>query len=160
VKGLAQGAFWFGFCFTLATGVTCGALQVRACVHAKRSRTWPTVPGIITKARVDRVISTHDGAEYRSYRPGLEYSYVVDGKRYHHSRICYGTGIYQTAFPSYARRVIGKYQEGMVVTVSHDPSAPANAVLEPGRVGSEHAFSAALFISISGLVWRFVISRF
>ena len=120
-----------------------------AIARARRSASWPDVPGVITKSRV----SSGD----QSHAPDVAYAYTVDGVAYEGDAIA-------PAFPvasstdDYARRRIALYPVGARVSVYHDPDAPATAVLEPGAskgtfVPLVFGLMFATFGGFLGLLW-------
>src|SRR4051812_40516368 len=87
---------------------------------AKASVAWPTTSGTITKVeRFKRLLRS---------LPRVTYSYSVDGRPYSAERISFAAG-YR---PKEVDEVLGRYSVGQNVPVSYSPTAPTEAVLEPG----------------------------
>ena len=87
---------------------------------AKASVFWPTTTGTITKVeRFKRLLR---------WLPRVAYSYSVDGKPYSSERISFAAG-YR---PKEVDAVLSRYSVGQTVPVSYSPTAPQEAVLEPG----------------------------
>ena len=87
---------------------------------AKASASWPTTTGTITKVeRFKRLLR---------WLPRIAYTYSVDGHPYSSERISFAAG-YR---PKEVDAVLSRYSVGQSVPVSYSPSAPNEAVLEPG----------------------------
>ncbi len=103
------------------------------------SEEWPTAPGTITRAEVERtnkatfVIGNDDNKP--RYRPYLAYTYIVNGRSYTNDDLyfsiqaLFGTDIsYDTHVR--AQHYIGGRQTGQAVTVIYNPDDPQQAILE------------------------------
>jgi hypothetical protein len=110
---------------------------------AWQTRNWPVVPGRVTRSSVRTDRSSKDA----SYL--IEYRYEVDGKEYTGSRVAYGAGNSGTS--EKIREFHRRFPIRTKVTVFHDPSNPASAVLEP-RVGMLGVF----FLGFGVLVLLFI----
>ena len=94
------------------------------------SRSWPTVDGTVTGARVVRKVTTgtEDEGESVSYVPVVEYRYELNGQTYTSARIAFA----ESGYGSFGRaeQNLAKYPAGGAVKVLYDPANPASAVLE------------------------------
>lgn len=106
---------------------------------ARRSRSWPTVPGTML----------HSGTEYvqdpdrlsSHWRPSVHYEYIVQGVRY------VGTDLHadedlMLLSRDAVRDIVASYPVGSTVNVYYDPHRPGRSVLRPG--GGCLAFLAIL----------------
>ena len=94
-----------------------------------QSKKWPSVPGKIISARVQKgkVYVSH-GYQTR-YTPKITYSYSVNGAEYEGDRL--GNGIFISRSRDSAKSWARKYPAHMVVTVYYNPDDPGKSVLEP-----------------------------
>jgi len=89
------------------------------------SRSWPTVEGRITDARVDSTRSD----DKTVYQPRVSYSYSVDGTQ----RVGHSISVISSySSRGKAEAVLGRYPVGTVVAVHYDPESPGSSLLEPG----------------------------
>lgn len=100
--------------------------------RASKSRTWPTVQGVVIEAGVQQL--TRDRGPFNRFREGLKYEYQVDGKTYTSSILSLADLAvlgWQNGARSrgLANRIIRKYPKGKLVTVYYDPHNPSLAVL-------------------------------
>ena len=93
---------------------------------AVASRSWPSVPGVITSSRKQKV---KDDEGDICFYPKVEYEYVVNGVTHTSDVIKFGAGSDNEIS---ADRVLSRYQAGSMVIVRHHPRRPALSVLEPG----------------------------
>ena len=158
IAAIGKGMFWLFFVLCLGGGCVCIFLQFRAFRRAHATRSWPRVEGVITQASVEKIISIDaEGQPSRSYAARIAYRYEAAGKSLTQSRIRFGTGIYNTGFRFYPRRLLKNYAVQQSVSVFYDPSDPSNSVLEQGRSGWEHSIFAALLFGFAGMFWAMVI---
>lgn len=95
--------------------------------EAEASKSWPTVEGVVTGAKLDKSRDRDGKEQYSAY---IQYDYVVDGKEYNSSGISTVDGT--TSMKSSVKKTLRKYAEGTKVVVHYDPEFPNSAVLEPG----------------------------
>lgn len=98
-------------------------------LEQSRSRSWPSVPGVIDRSGVKHSCGGRGGG---AYAPDVEYSYAVNGRRFHGNR----RRVYDRTCASreWARDFAAReYPVGTVVTVYFNPSDPSSAVLYPGE---------------------------
>ncbi|MFM9959207.1 MAG: DUF3592 domain-containing protein [Phycisphaerales bacterium] len=96
-----------------------------------KSAKWPTVPGTVVGADVE----TKSGRRGRTdYIARVRYEYQVNGARQVGDRVTVTARTFSSE--SAAQRELAKYSVGAPVTVAHDPSNPAYAVLETGAKAS------------------------
>ena len=120
---------WFIFTILILCGVTVGA-AVTGFDYLKTafdSPNWNTTTGKITTSYVDKTGSENTGF---SYTAKIEYSYIVDDRRYESDRIGFGEPVQENSTDAFA--IIEPYEVGESVTVYYDPDDVAYAVIEPG----------------------------
>ena len=103
---------------------------------AEISQSWPSTPGQITEARVDRSRRTDsEGDVDYSYAPAIEYTYQVGGQEYSGHNITFG---FRKSSSSHAKAeaALARFPIGGQVTVYYDPNNPGEAVLERKAGGS------------------------
>jgi hypothetical protein len=85
---------------------------------ALRARNFRSVRGVVAASRVER--------QWRSYRPIVEYRYVVGGQQYDAATYdpsdTDGTDVWAT-------KIVGRYPRGVACTVYFNPQQPDDAVL-------------------------------
>ena len=107
-----------------AAGVVLLVFGVYTRVQSLRSRSWPTVTGVITESRVQ---STRDRDGQWSHKARIRYRYAVNGKFYDGDTISYAKGLFEGASVQ-----VSRYAQGSPVGVYYDPKDPTSAVLDPG----------------------------
>jgi hypothetical protein len=99
-------------------------------LKSRATRSWPSVPGEVITAMVERSVETDEDGTTTSYTPRTVYRYSVDGQQYTCDDVAVGSA------PSYSSRTRAQnklaYETGQKVTVYYNPKKPAKAVLEPG----------------------------
>ncbi|MDX9930873.1 MAG: DUF3592 domain-containing protein [Bacteroidales bacterium] len=116
--------------------------------HAATSKSWPSVPGTITKSEVQ--VFKRDGNTH--YQPDIAYSYSVEGKKYSSSKITVGDGALDNNV-SKAKRLQAEYPAGKEVDVYYDPDLPESAVLQTGTKSGDLMLAgiAAVFFLVGVL---------
>lgn len=120
--------------------------------RGSRVATWPTVAGVVTKARVHKGKSwtdmgTSGTGAVTVYRPQIVYSYEVAGVRLQRTRVQFGASWHEQV-KSKAEHAIAPYPVGQAVLVRYNPQRPSESALEPGVAPLWRAsviFSLALF---------------
>ena len=120
----------FGLAVSLFTAVFTRVVR-QACA-------WPVVRGRIAAAEVEAYRDRHevDSVSRRArirYKPGVTYTYEVNGRRYSGDRLTIGV-IVSASFPGLARRTAAKYPVGSEVDVHYNPRSPGESVLRPRSV--------------------------
>ena len=118
--------------------VTLG-LGIRRLAAAARTKNWPQVPGTILTSTVEEKVTTEqdDGApprEVHLFKAAVTYRYQAAGKEFEGSRIA--PDEFETSHRHTAAELAGRYPVGGSVQVFHEPTAPANALLQPGISGA------------------------
>lgn len=130
----------FGLAHLLGWGVIGIAIvQLRT---LERARTWPQVPGTITKS------TTRRDDEY--VKPEIEFRYTVEGSDYTGNVPILGGLITPSWTSRPAERLVAKYPLGSAVVVRYDPTDPRRSCLELGEP------TASLLIACVGLVFALV----
>jgi len=95
-------------------------------LEAYQSRTWPVVPGTITRSDIST--STFDSDVMFSAE--IRYVYTVDSQEMRGSRVSFSD--LSSSDARRAERVITRYLAGSSVQVYYNPRDPLDTVLEPG----------------------------
>ena len=90
-----------------------------------RSRSWLIASGATTRSEVVRERTRNNTI----YRAVIEYSYSVNGRDYHSSKLSIG-GDLNTSMSSRAERRCAKYPIGAEIQVFYDPEDPSSCCLE------------------------------
>ena len=106
-------------------GVVLLVFGVYTRVQSLRSRSWPTVTGVITESYVST--SRRSRSSQTSHTAHIRYRYAVNGKTYDGDTISYAKGLFEGASVQ-----VSHYPQGSPVGVYYDPKDPASAVLDPG----------------------------
>ncbi len=141
-------AFWFGALFVLIGSITL-VRAIRNLGLARRSRSWPTVPGRIDSLRLwggRRV----DGEMRDVEHLAVDFRYSFQGRTHRGTAPALYTVVYPRTV-ELARRL----EAGSDVEVHVDPDRPDRAVLIPG-VHPEKPYSDVI-LAASGLVIGLVL---
>jgi len=87
---------------------------------------WSEAKGEITRAAIDEDCDS----EGCTYKPLIEYKYVVYGKEYYSKRFAFG--YIMSSFRFLAKMIFNKYKNHPIVTVYYNPKNPNSAVLLRG----------------------------
>jgi len=94
---------------------------------AEASDSWPTTQGLITESYVKHSYDDDDG---NTYSAEITYEYIVKGRQYIGNQT---TSLeVSTNRRSDAEAIVEKYKQGHSVLVYYNPTAPKEALLEPG----------------------------
>jgi hypothetical protein len=141
------GGWFFSILFVISAPVG-GYFLFQIYLMAKASEAWPSVPGLITKAKVAQ---TSVGRYYAD----VTYNYTVRGQKLRGTRVRASDGEYD--FRDGAVQAIKGLASGQTVEVYFDPAAPTQSVLQPGVGFQERALLCVpvvmLSIGIAGIVW-------
>jgi hypothetical protein len=99
----------------------------QALQRARASADWPRTPGAI----IGSAVHSHNNGEHTFHRTVISYCYDVAGTSYQAKRVFYGDDM-ALQFAGPGQRRLSLYPIGQPVTVAYDPTAPQEAVLEPG----------------------------
>jgi hypothetical protein len=116
-----------GIIFALAGGAVFFLFALPPLQYSNTSKSWPTVPGTITKSEID----TWRSDSKTHYQPDIVYAYSVDGKKYTSSKITVGDPPLDNNVTP-AKRLQAEYPVGKEVVVYYDPELPGSAALKPG----------------------------
>jgi hypothetical protein len=104
-------------------------VSIKQAVAASR---WPVAEGRVVSSTTEsfktRVGGAHTGQLVTFYQAVVEYSYRVDGRDYHGTRLSFGGK--QSTAEGPAKRKAARYPSGSTVQVRYDPADPSQAVLE------------------------------
>lgn len=120
--------------------VIAGWLGPRTLLEAREVSSWPTVPGEVQSAHVERRSGRRSSST--SWYAVIRYSYEVD-EGLHESERWDVTGPRKASGKSAAEETIREYAPGTRVEVFYDPTDPAQAVLEEG--GELHGWLLVAF---------------
>lgn len=120
---------WFGSIFAMLSGSVSGSLLLNIALKARATGAWPSVPGVITRADVDRRAAS-------SYYADVSYLYEVGGREFT------GHRIRTSDFGYNSRDAVVQTMQGLApgqrVAVHFDPGDPAQSVLQPGAGSQEY----------------------
>jgi hypothetical protein len=131
-----------GGCFLLIFGLIWSAMTLTfdtligyQCAKGIGSYQFEETTGTVTHSHVEQ---TRDNKRKLSFRPQVQYDYVVGGKTLHGKVRTFGEAtISGTGAQRSAEGVLKRYPVGKEVTVYFDPKDPSQAVLERGIGGNE-----------------------
>lgn len=127
-------------------------------VEALQSRSWPSVQGMVTVARVGSYIDKDEDGSTVMYKALIQYTYQVDGRRYRGSRVSLGD--YASSDPRSAAAIVQRYPAGGVARVYYNPAAPGEALLEPGFSPAQLILPGiGLSFSLAGVLLSFRLIR-
>lgn len=153
-------AAWFAVGFpggapaaAMGVGASLTAFGLHRFRIGRRSRGWPTTPGVVASTGISSD-GGGDDSEVK-YVPELQYEYEVESDTYVSSR--YGFGTTPTFNERSAARswIEERYPEGGEVTVHYDPDRPDRSVLEPGAGRSLMAVVVGLAFTGVGIFMLF-----
>jgi len=141
--------------FCAAAGLLLSLFLIANRRKAMAAARWPTAMGKILSSVAEAhrtLVPSGRGQTVTVWAPVVEYSYSVDGRDYHGSRLAFGADV--TGPQAFAEATVVRYPAGQQVTVHFDPANPSFAVLET-RVAFAWStlllavafFAAALFFS-------------
>lgn len=123
-----------------------------------RSHGWPSATGTVVSAGVERRTSSdRDGGASTSYHLRIAFSYAVQGREYHGSRLI------AAAVPGFGKRELAqaaadRYLPGNPVHVYYDPANPGEAVLDPAAPAAAALKGAGVMLVMLGILGLAVIA--
>ncbi|HZK61325.1 MAG TPA: DUF3592 domain-containing protein [Anaerovoracaceae bacterium] len=126
-----------GIIFAIVGGAIFFLFALPPLQYSNTSKSWPTVPGTITRSNVD--IWRSDGKTH--YQPDIAYNYAVDGKKYSSSKITVGDPPLDNNV-TLAKRLQAEYPAGKEVVVYYDPELPESSALKPGTKTGDYLLAA------------------
>lgn len=144
---LCGGAVIFIF---FGLGVIAIILGIRNRKKAEASVNWPSAPGRITKAWIDRSEDTDDeGFTTTTFTPNWQYQFTAGGQTITSEKISFG-GKRGYGRQKKAQEALAAYPLNSQVRVYFDPANPAESVLVPGTKGTfVGIIVGAIFILLS-----------
>jgi hypothetical protein len=116
---------------------------------AKRSESWPSVPGVV---RGVEVVGGDSGGAHRkrpSERIRVTYAFSVDGRDHVGDRIAFGDALWGwTRDRAHVGWRMSRYPAGEPVTVYYDPARPDRCTLTRGPDGAPFV----PFLAVAGLL--------
>ena len=124
-------------------GIALLSVGILNIVKGSASNDWPPPRGEILTSEVQSRLETSDSSSgsgprrrrktttTRGYWAEMKYSYLVEGVSFEGSRVDYGMES-RSSKQTRADEIVALYPVGEEVLVYYDPSAPSEAVLEPG----------------------------
>lgn len=161
----SSGGLIFLGLFVLALGVGLLAWGMisrsKAQAGAGAARSWPTVPGVITRSWVSRdlplmsIFATGPASRTHYYMPQVSYRYTVD-RDYEGDRLRFG--YLKSGSPDRAQALLQPYPEGAQVMVHYDPANPAESVLDLATSTGSQMFGIVMgsIVAILGVITLFV----
>lgn len=136
-----------------------GGVAVYGVVWYERARAmqrWPSVPGVVSQAVVEKFVDNHGGPEDPSqthYRAAVAYDYIVAGREYRARRVALAQVSASWRAPAEAK--VARYPHGRAVTVYYDPEKPSEAILERESAPAWAAtlLGAGLLTMCVGVAW-------
>jgi hypothetical protein len=143
----------FCLCFGVMGGACAGVILLRL-LRGNRSKSWPTVTGIIEYSRIREWFE--DGMQgpelytrgSTQYEADIIYGYEINDLKYNAKRI-------NTSFRGEnrglkcSRSLSERYPSGKPIQVYYDPNNPRISVLEPGFILNSHFFGYCFGIVLS-----------
>lgn len=128
--------------FTL-TGAVASVYGWTIIAKAKKTKTWPSVEGVIEDSKPT--------SEENDMLPYVEFSYTVNG---HTHRRAQDFPKDLAAGEEFRKTFSGRYPQGARVPVYYDPTNPEHATLEPGFIsGDWMVFAFGLGMTVLGIVF-------
>ena len=112
-------------------GVIVFAAGAHDFLRSRASADWPTAPGEIRHASVDK---HKDSSDHITHSANIKYEYKVEGTVYHGDRVSFDNS--KSSDSSHANEIVRKYPKGEKVDVYYMPDDPEVCVLEPGLTES------------------------
>lgn len=147
--------------FATLLGLALMGYGVRNIIDARKSNSWPTVEGEITRSVMTEKLDDDSRTRYTLH---INYDYTIDrsrftGKRFKGDRIEFVSPDYHDR--EEAESVLGRYPLGEKVTVYYDPEHPAKSVLVPGNWAGNIPLIAAglLFFGLGALFIMMMVSE-
>lgn len=129
------GAIVHGFLFFMVCGLISSLVAISDLAETRAAMRWPSVQGTVLSSRAEsrRVLTNTGGSgsggqALTVWSPLVEYSYIVDTRSYHGSRVAFGPEA--AASRELAEQTVLRYPAGATVSVHYDPSNPSQATLE------------------------------
>lgn len=129
---------WMGALLMLISAPVSGYFLLQIFLKAKASQTWPSVPGVITKAEV--------ADKFGRFQADVSYTYTVDGRNLVGSRIRASDGEFNVR--DGAVQALQGLAKGQQVNVYYDPSNPGYSLIQPGAGFQEYALLVVPFVMV------------
>jgi hypothetical protein len=115
-----------------------------------RSRSWPSVPGVVRAVEVVGGGSDGSRRQRPSERLRVTYAFSVDGRDHVGDRIAFGDSLWDwTRDRDHLARRMSRYPVGAPVTVYHDPARPERCTLTRGPDGAPFG----PFLAVAGFLF-------
>lgn len=118
----------------LLIGIGVALVAATACllVLARRSASWPSVPGKVLTSAIDTSSATSKSGG-TTYRLALTYAYEVAGHHLEGHRVAFGDNLWGgTRSRDEVQARVTFYHPGRALTVYYDPQSPGRCTLTPG----------------------------
>jgi hypothetical protein len=102
-----------------------GYFQIR---KSRRSKSWPSAPGVITASKIDQDRATSSDDDSATLFLALEYRFEVNGQSFIGNRQRFDEKRFATT--KQAKTALAKFPVGGSVQVFYDPQSPTHCVLE------------------------------
>lgn len=109
----------------LVIGIAVSVLGFRDLAIAEESRSWPSVQGTVTDARLLKRLDRHHLTKYKA---AISYAFTLNGTAYEGRNI--GFSSEWVGERSAAELQLAEYPEGKTVDVYYDPNGPDRSVLD------------------------------
>ncbi len=118
-------------------------------MNARRSKTWPVIPGVITQSTIEkREVADEDQVTRTTFEPTIRYQYTIQDRQYIGQRVFFGLAHLD---PRGAQSLTRHYLPGMGVLVHYHPSNPAQSVLETDAPTAREIRNLGLGILLVGM---------
>ncbi len=123
----------------------------RSLSQALAARTWPATTGTIILAGMKEgsYYDKRSGTTIHTYRPEVSYRYRVGDKEFTGTRVAFGKILYYQS--AEAEAFLAARPPGASVRVYHDPTNPAESVLDRGPSHAQQAIGAEVAMFVLGL---------
>jgi len=130
-------------------GIAAGVFGFPKLAAVMASKTWPSVPGSVSKSGMRTVGGPGGG---RGFEAEIQAVYEVDGIVYACRRVNPASGLMRSADD--AQAVLDRYPAGASVPVYYNPANPRESLLEPGFARAEWILPAlsALFLTLGVVI--------
>lgn len=127
--------------------------NLRSIIRAKSSKNWEKANGLVLDSKLVDFSMTGDSSH--SYKPKVEYGYMINEKEFRSKRIYFGSNIMSSFKKGKSIRIVNKYPKGTKITVYYNPLNEKLSVLETG-IKSELVFGIVFGFLFLGLGYLFL----
>jgi hypothetical protein len=112
-------------------GLLTFAAGILELVGAIRSRSWPSVVGVVSKSRLVSVVNRRSNVTVTTWKPEILYTFTFNGAALKGNIVAFGLdGLSMSK--AWAASYVDRYPVGRQISVFVDPNDTSSSVLEPG----------------------------